>query len=111
MTPVCDFKIIAGKNPAKELEALNEELKGCCCVVHGKNGETMFDAFDIFQWAAERFESIARKYAEMENPGEDDGISYIRKGVEPGDEIVEYTNRMTECNVCVVLDVPEFEAI
>ena len=111
MEPVGDFKIIAGKNPAKELEAINEELKGCCCVVHGKNGETLFDGFDVCGWAVERFEAIARKYAEMENPGEDDGISYIRKGVEPDDEIVEYTNRMTECNVCVVLDAPEFEAI
>ena len=105
-----DFKIIARKNPASELRELNNKFGGCCEVINGKNGETLFDGFDMQKWGVADFEAIVRKYAEMENPSPDDGISYIRKGEVPGEAIVEYTNGMTDANVCLALDAPEFEA-
>ena len=38
-----DFKIIAGKNPAKELAELNKKFCYCCEIIEGNNGETLFD--------------------------------------------------------------------
>ena len=104
-----DFKIIAGKNPAKELAELNKKFCYCCEIIEGNNGETLFDGFDIQPWAVEEFEAIARKYAEMKNPGFNDGISYIRKGESPEDPIVEYNNDKTEGHICVVLEPVDFE--
>lgn len=109
--PAADFKIVARKNPAAELSALNEQLNSCCSVKRGADGETLFDGFDLQHWAVDQFEAIARKYAEMDNPGEDDGISYIRKDFAadaPVGEIVEFNNGITEANVVVTLSVPGF---
>jgi hypothetical protein len=106
-----DFKIVARKNPAAELGALNEQLNRCCSVTRGADGETLFDGFDLQHWAVDQFEAIARKYAEMENPGEDDGISYIRKDFAehaPVGEIVEFSNGITEASVVVTLSAPGF---
>lgn len=104
-----DFKIIAAKNPAKELTELNKKLCNCCKITEGNNGETLFDGFDLQPCAVEEFEAIARKYTEMINPGFDDGISYIRKGEKPDDPIVEYNNDKTEGHICVVLEPVNFE--
>lgn len=111
--PAADFKIVARKNPAAELLALDEQLNRCCSVKRGADGETLFDGFDLQHWAVDQFEAIARKYAEMDNPGEDDGISYIRKdfaehapaGV---GQIVEFSNGITEASVVVTLSAPGF---
>lgn len=104
-----DFKIIAAKNPAAELLALNKKFFNCCKVTEGKNGETLFDGFDIQHWAVKEFEAVARKYAEMDSPSEDDGISYMRKGEEPTDDIVEYSNGLTDAQINLVLEPTEFE--
>lgn len=104
-----DFMAVAGKNPAAELRKYSEEHDNFCCIVPGKSGETLFDAFDVQEWVAPEVEAIVRKYAEMENPGQDDGISYIRKGENPGDPVVEYSNGRTDANVCLSLSAPEFE--
>lgn len=42
-----DFKIIAAKNPAKELIELNKKFCNCCEITEGNNGETLFDGFDL----------------------------------------------------------------
>ena len=104
-----DFMAVAGKNPAAELRKYSEEHGNFCRIVPGKHGETLFDAFDVQDWVAPEVEAIVRKYAEMENPGQDDGISYIRKGENPGDPVVEYRNGMTDASVCISLSAPEFE--
>jgi len=105
-----DIKIVAGKNPAKELRGLNDKWHRCLTVVPGKNGETMFDGFDLSdERAIIEFEEVAKKYAGMENPGKDDGISYIRKGSEVLDPVMELTNGQTEGNVHLVLDAVGFE--
>ena len=104
-----DFMAVAGKNPAAELRQYSEEHGNFCCIVTGKSGETLFDAFDVQDWVAPEVEAIVRKYAEMENPGHDDGISYIRKGENPGDPVVEYCNGRTDASVCISLSAPEFE--
>ena len=104
-----DFMAVAGKNPSAELRKYSEEHGNFCCIVTGKSGETLFDAFDVQDWVAPEVEAIVRKYAEMENPGKDDGISYIRKGENPGDPVVEYRNGMTDASVCISLSAPEFE--
>ena len=105
-----DFKIIAAKNPAQELRALNESLDNCCVITEGKNGETLFDGFDMAEWAVEKFEAIASKYASKVNPGTDDGISYMRKDAyNHCCEIVEYTNGETEACVNLVMEVDGFE--
>ena len=100
-----DFKIVAGANAAKELMELVSRYGFCLSVHVQKNGETWFDGFDIAYVAAQEVEAVARKYATMPNPGKDDGISYIRKGENPGDEIVEYTNQLTSKHVVVALDI------
>ncbi len=54
-----DFKIIAAKNPAKELIELNKKFCNCCEITEGNNGETLFDGFDqevtLFSVAGMRF--------------------------------------------------------
>lgn len=103
-----DFKIIAAKNPAAELLELNKKFFNCCTVKYGADREMLFDGFDIQDYAVQEFEAVARKYAEMENPGEDDGISYMRKGEEPTDAIVEYSNGLTEAHICLTLSAVGF---
>ena len=104
-----DFKIIAAKNPAKELIELNKKFCNCCEITEGNNGETLFDGFDLQPWAVEKFEAIARKYAELKNPHFNDGISYIRKGENRDDPSVEYDSGKTEGHICVVLEPVDFE--
>ena len=104
-----DFKIIAAKNPAQELLELNKSLDNCCVVTEGKNGEILFDGFDMAEWAVEKFEAIAFKYATLANPGTDDGIYYMRKEDNPCGEIVDYNNGETGACINLVMEVDGFE--
>lgn len=105
-----EFKIIAAKNPAQELLELHKSLDNCCEIItEGKNGETLFEGFDLTEWIVEKFEEIALKYASMANPGQDDGISYMRKGENPSDEVVEYNNGITSAYINLVLEPTYFE--
>lgn len=103
-----DFMIIAGKNPAAELRAINEKHGNFCEVTEGKNGDTLFEAFDVQEWILDEIEPVVCKYAAKSTPGRDDGISYVRKGEQIGHGIVEYGNNMTDGHVCLVLTAVEF---
>lgn len=104
-----DFKIIAARNPAEELKAINAK-HGCFCeVTEGKNGETLFDAFDVASWIAPDIEAVARKYALMDCPKKEDGISYMRKGEDPEDPVVVWSNGLTAAHINLVLAESEFE--
>lgn len=46
-----DFKIIAAKKNAKELNELNKKICYCCEITEGNNGETLFDGFDLQPYA------------------------------------------------------------
>lgn len=107
-----DFKAVAGKNAAAEFRALSEKLEDCCEITEGESGETLFDGFDLREWAVGQFEEIARRYASMPDPGPDDGIFYVRKSMTRDfrvEEIVEYSNGRTSGHVNVVLLEDDFE--